>query len=82
MATQSVVVNVTLSIEEKTVRKARKVAESLGLTLNQAVRQFLEELADGRPAEDDIRELERLSEESGGHSHGWRFNRDEIHERS
>jgi hypothetical protein len=77
-----VVVNLTLSIEEKTVRKARKVAESLGLTLNQAVRRFLEELADGRPAEDDIRDVERLSKESGGHSRGWRFNRDEIHERS
>ena len=73
--------NLTLSIEEKTVRRARKAAESLGLTLNQAVRRFLEELADGRPAEEDIQEIEQLSQESAGHSRGWRFNRDEIHER-
>jgi len=71
----------TLSIEEKTVRRARRVAESMGLTLNQAVRGFLEELAGGRPAEEDIREVEHLSEGSSGRSRGWRFDRDEIHER-
>ena len=41
---------------------------------------------DGRPLtigiEAEIEELRRLSLESQGHSHGWKFNREEIHERT
>jgi antitoxin component of RelBE/YafQ-DinJ toxin-antitoxin module len=74
--------NVTLSIDERVLREARKAAESMGLTLNQAVRLYLEELAGRRSAEEDIRELDELSARSDGDSHGWKLNRDEIHERS
>ncbi len=51
------------------------------MTLNQAVRQFLDQLAGGRPADTDLREMEELSELSEGRSRGWRFNREELHER-
>jgi hypothetical protein len=80
--TYPVDMNLTLSVDERVVQEARKAAESMGITLNQAVREFLEGLAGGRSAEDDVRELEELSARSRGDSHGWRFNRDEIHERS
>jgi len=51
------------------------------MSLNQAVRRFLEELAGGDSADRDIAELTELSERSEGRSRGWRFNREEIHER-
>lgn len=74
--------NLTLSVDEKTVEKARKAAKSMGLSLNQVIRDFLEDLAGGRPASEDIRELKKLSERAKGHSRGWKFDRNEIHERS
>jgi len=73
--------NVTLSIDDKVIKRARKAAEGMGMTLNQAVRQFLDQLAGGRPADTDLREMEELSELSEGRSRGWRFNREELHER-
>jgi len=71
--------NVTLSIDEQLVARARKKADSLGKSLNQLVRDYLSSLAGGDNAEQSIEEFKRLS--GRGHSRGWRFNRDEIHER-
>ena len=71
--------NVTLSIDEQTVNRARKKAAALGKSLNQLVRDYLQNLAGGDP-ERSIEEFKRLSGQ--GHSRGWRFNRDQIHERS
>jgi hypothetical protein len=74
-----VVLNVTLSIDERVVARARKRAEALGKSLNQLIRDYLETLADDDP-ERSIEEFNRLS--GRGNSRGWRFNRDEIHDRS
>lgn len=71
--------NITLSIDEQVVARARKRAEALGKSLNQVIRDYLETITDGDP-ERSIEEFKRLS--GGGNSRGWRFNRDEIHERS
>ena len=71
--------NITLSIDERLAARARKRAEALGKSLNQVIRDYLETIADGDP-ERSIEEFKRLS--GGGNSRGWRFNRDEIHERS
>jgi antitoxin component of RelBE/YafQ-DinJ toxin-antitoxin module len=73
--------NLTLSIDERIVRKARKAAASMGMSLNQAVRRFLEELAGDDSVDSDIAEMNDLSARSRGHSGGRRFDRDEIHER-
>jgi uncharacterized protein DUF6364 len=73
--------NLTLSIDEKVIRKARKAAASMGMSLNQAVRRFLEDLAGDDSVDNDIAELASLSARSGGHSRGWRLDREEIHER-
>jgi len=72
--------NVTLSIDEQVVARARKKADALGKSLNQLIRDYLMTLAGMDDAERSIEEFERLSGQ--GNSRGWRFNRDEIHERS
>jgi hypothetical protein len=72
--------NVTLSIDEQLVARARKKAKALGKSLNQLIRDYLEHLAGSDDPERSIAEFNRLS--GRGHSRGWRFNRDEIHERS
>ncbi len=72
--------NVTLSIDEQVIERARRRAEALGKSLNQLVRDYLETLASSDDPERSIAEFKRLS--GRGHSRGWRFNRSEIHERS
>ncbi|HMD18546.1 MAG TPA: DUF6364 family protein [Terriglobales bacterium] len=72
--------NLTLSVDEQTVERARKRAEALGKSLNQLIRDYLQKLAGGDDVERSIAEFRRLS--GGGHSRGWRFDRNEIHERS
>jgi hypothetical protein len=72
--------NLTLSVDEQVAARARKKAEALGKSLNQLVREYLQSLAGGDNAERSIEEFKRLSGQ--GQSRGWRFNRDELHERS
>ncbi|HEY6336925.1 MAG TPA: DUF6364 family protein [Candidatus Sulfotelmatobacter sp.] len=71
--------NVTLSIDDQLVARARKKAEALGKSLNQLVRDYLQTVVGGDDPERSIEEFKQLS--GKGHSHGWRFNRDEIHDR-
>jgi hypothetical protein len=71
--------NLTLSLDDHLVRRARKKAEALGKSLNQLIRDYLQTVAGGDDAERSIAEFERLS--GKGNSRGWRFNRDEIHQR-
>ena len=80
MRTYHVIVNLTLSIDEQVAARARKRAEALGKSLNQLVREYLQSLAGGDNPERSIEEFKRLS--GRGRSRGWRFNRDELHERS
>ena len=72
--------NITLSIDEQLAARARKRAEVLGKSLNQLVRDYLQKLAGGDDPEQSIEEFRQLS--GKGHSRGWRFDRNEIHERS
>jgi hypothetical protein len=71
--------NVTLSIDEQLVARARRKAEALGKSLNQMIRDYLQTVAGGDDPERSIEEFRRLSGQ--GNSRGWRFNRDEIHSR-
>lgn len=71
--------NVTLSVDEQLVERARKRAAALGKSLNQLIRDYLEKLAGGDDPERSIREFRRLS--GRGNSRGWRFDRDDIHGR-
>ena len=74
--------NLTLSVDERLVEEARKVADSMGTSLNQLIRDYLEEITAQPTAAQFMAELQRLSTEGKGNSRGWKFNRDEIHERS
>ena len=71
--------NLTLSIDEQVVARARKKADALGKSLNQMIRDYLHGLAGGNDPKRSIEEFDRLS--GRGDSRGWRFNRDELHER-
>jgi len=71
--------NVTLSLDDQLVTRARRKAEALGKSLNQLIRDYLQTVAGGDDPERSIEEFKRLS--GRGHSRGWRFNRDEIHSR-
>ena len=70
--------NITLSVDEQTIAKARRVAQAMHKSLNQVIRDYLEQLASQDQAESDIAEFRRLSP-SGTRS--WKFNRDEIYDR-
>jgi hypothetical protein len=71
--------NLTLSVDDQVVSRARRKAEALGKSLNQLVRDYLERVGGSDDPERSIEEFERLS--GRGHSRGWRFDRDELHER-
>lgn len=74
--------NITLSIDERLLRRARKAADAMGKSLNQLVRDQLEAIVVEDASDRFELELRHLSSEGRGHSHGWRFDREEAHERS
>lgn len=73
--------NVTLSVDDEVIFRARRQAEALGTSVNQLVREYLEELAGKADPNEDADELERLSKLAHGDSRGWKFNREELHDR-
>jgi hypothetical protein len=73
--------NVTLSVDDEIVVRARRRAEALGTSVNQLVREYLEQLAGKSDPNQDAAEFERLSKLANGDSRGWKFNREELHER-
>ncbi len=74
--------NITLSFPESTVVRARQAAQAMGKSLNEVIRQHIEALAGADDIEGDLTELRGLSLAATGDRKGWRWNRDEIHERS
>lgn len=74
--------NITLSVDDETILRARRRAESLGTSVNQLVREYLEQLAGNSDPNSDAAEFENLSQLTQGDSKGWKFNREELHERS
>ena len=73
--------NITLSIDERLASRARKVAKSMGKSLNQIIREHLEDLTSKRSSDAWIAEIRRLSDLGHGRSGGHRFNREEAHAR-
>jgi hypothetical protein len=76
-----VYVNITLSVDEAVIQEARKRAEAMGTSVNQLVREYLEQLAGKTDSHALAAEFERLSRRARGDSRGWKFNREELHER-
>jgi hypothetical protein len=72
--------NITLSIDEQIVERAREKLRATGKSLNQEIREHLQHLVGD---DDDLeRDLEFLERTAGqGNSNGWKWNRDELYER-
>jgi hypothetical protein len=73
--------NITLSIDETVVQRAREAAQKMGKSLNQAVRDYLEQLAGGAKRSQQWAQLEARCLQSTAQRNGWKFNRDEANER-
>ena len=73
--------NVTLSIDIEVIQKVRRRAAAMGTSVNQLVREYLDQLAGKTDPIADAAEFECLSHLAQGRSRGWRFNREELHER-
>jgi hypothetical protein len=74
-------VNVTLSGDDEVIRRVRRKAEAMGTSVNQLIRDYLEQLAGKSDPEQLAAEFERLSRLAHGDSQGWKFDREELHER-
>jgi hypothetical protein len=72
---------VTLSVDETVVERARVAAAASGKTLEELLREYVEQVAMTVEA-DWGQELRRLSKQGGGRLQGWRLDRDALHERS
>jgi len=59
--------------------RARKKAAALAKSINHLIRSSVRKLSGGNDAEQSIEEFNRLS--GSGHSDGWRFDRNQIHQR-
>ena len=73
--------NLTLSVDEKTIERARTAAQAMGTSLNQVVRAHIERLsgADQRLTDHDAFEARALT--GKGRLNGWKFDRDEANSR-
>lgn len=83
MYTYYVFMNLTLSVDEQTVERAREVARQQGTSLNALIRDYLERLA-GRPRGADIAaELQRLWSQAERAPRGakpYAFSRDDAYD--
>lgn len=73
--------NVTLSIDEKLLARARELAHERGTSVNQLIRDYLERLTGGSGPADVMEQLEQLWSEQSGRSGGWKWNREELYDR-
>jgi len=76
--TYNVFVNITLSIDEQIVERAREKLRATGKSVNDEIRDHLRHVA----GEDDLESaLEAFEKRAGqGNSGGWKWNRDELYE--
>ncbi len=79
VCTYTVLMNITLSIDEQIVERAREKLRATGKSLNQEVREHLRHVA----GDDDLESAIKFFEETSGQGRadaGWKWNRDEIYE--
>ena len=74
--------NITLSVDERIAENARKAAQSMGKSLNQAVRDYLEFLAGSQQIVAEVATFEQSVRSTPGRLKGWRFDRDEANRRA
>lgn len=79
--------NLTLSIEDELLRKARNRARECGTSVNELVRQYLAKLVADEQSEHArreawIAEFEALARRGNGGSRGRRWKRESLYERA
>jgi hypothetical protein len=73
-------VNLTISVDDRIVARARKLAQSHGISLQDLIRKYLEGVV-GRESPDSVAdELLALMAEHGGHSDGQHIRREDAYE--
>jgi hypothetical protein len=82
MCGDSAVKNITLAIDEKTIKSARAYAKARGTTLNALVRSHLAELLTQESRQEQARKrlLELAESSTGEMGKGFKFNREEMYE--
>jgi Family of unknown function (DUF6364) len=78
---ESYKMNITLSVDEHVAARAREAAQKMGKSLNQAVRDYLEQLAGSATRGEQFAQFEANCLQSPAKLDGWHFNRDEANER-
>ncbi|MGA2597669.1 MAG: DUF6364 family protein [Bryobacteraceae bacterium] len=73
--------DVTLSIDDDLIREATRRAEAMGISVDQLVRDYLEQFVEKTNRNGSAAEFERLSHAAQGSSQGRKFNREELHGR-
>ena len=73
--------NITLSVDEQVAARAREAAQRVGKSLNQVVRDYLEQLAGADKRAKMWEEFESRCAASGARLEGWKFDRDAANER-
>lgn len=73
--------NITLSVDERVAQRAREAAQKMGKSLNQAVRDYLEQLAGSASRGDQWLQFEARCLQSSARLDGWKFDRDEANAR-
>ena len=68
--------NISLSIDERVAAQARQAAQAMGTSLNQAAREYLEQLAGPDPLESEIVAFLESTQKTPGRLGGWTCKRD------
>lgn len=72
--------NLTISVDDKLLNRARELAGRRGVSLQELLRAYLESLVGDAPATTVADELEVLFEQHGGHSAGQKIQREDAYE--
>ena len=70
--------NITLAIDERVAERARRAAQAMGKSLNQAVRDYLEQLAGAEQLEAELEAFKASAASTPGRLKGWRFDRNDL----
>jgi antitoxin component of RelBE/YafQ-DinJ toxin-antitoxin module len=74
--------NITLTVDERVAEQAASAASAMGKSLDQAVRDYLEQLAGGQQLAAEVRAFEQSALNTPGRLSGWKFDRDEANRRA
>ena len=70
---------VKILIDEKTAKEACKIANDMGISLSQLIKNYLGQLTKKEQSNNDFNDFLQLSGQ--GNSQGWKFDREELNEK-